>query len=182
MDVTLRFDASLDSSLDLKAILLEEGKLLHQSVLLLDHLLVVLCQFFSVFATHLQLGLKLTHLLCKLVPLKLATSRFFNGLTLLVTCRLERGLDMTELKQLPLHLQLLALSLQKLVLLGRQLLRQDLLLIDHDVEVLLSGHQLPVLVLTVLLESDDLVASLLQQALSLVLSSQEELAIVHFAI
>ena len=69
---------------------------------------------------------------------------------------------MAELKQLPFHLELLTLGLQKLVLLGGQFLRQDLLLIDHDVKVLFRRDQLPVLILPVFLKSDDLLASLLQ--------------------
>ena len=74
LDISLCFNAALDSGLDLKAVLLEKSKLLHQNVLLLDHLLIVLSQLFGVFAAHLQLGLELTHFLSEFVPLELTTS------------------------------------------------------------------------------------------------------------
>ena len=52
LDVAFSLQASLDSSLDLKAVFLEERQLLHQAVFLLNKLLVVGRKLFSVFPAH----------------------------------------------------------------------------------------------------------------------------------
>ena len=77
-------------------------------------------------------------------------------------CRPECSLHMIQLKHLPLHLELLTLTLQELVLFRCQLFRQNLLFVDHDVEVLLSRDQLLVDIISSLLKRDDLLTLLLK--------------------
>jgi len=57
LDVALGLDPPLDARLNLEAVLLEEGELVHQFAFLLSDLLVALADFVSVFASDLQLRL-----------------------------------------------------------------------------------------------------------------------------
>lgn len=112
MDVPLGLQTPLNSGLYLKAVLLEETKLLHQRILFEDEALVIAGEFLSVLAAHLQLCFELSDLLGKLVPLKVIPRGLFNGLLLGLSGVLEGALDVVQLHELALVGELLSFTLK----------------------------------------------------------------------
>mmetsp|Transcript_3685 Transcript_3685/g.4934 ORF Transcript_3685/g.4934 Transcript_3685/m.4934 type:complete len:207 (-) Transcript_3685:346-966(-) len=89
---------------------------------------------------------------------------------------------MVQFEELSFHLEFFSLSLEHFILLSGELLRENLLLIDHDVQVLFRRDQLLVSVVAALLETDHFLARVLQESLSLSLRCHQELTIIHLAV
>ena len=172
--LSLNINTPLDLGFNLKGLLIEEPQLLKQLSVVLGQLLVLLYNQLVVSSLPLDLRLLIHDLLLKLVLLELKPHSSLNLLLVLVAKRLKLGLKWPQLKHLSLKGQFLLLNLVDLLLLFSQLLREQLLLVVHDLEVLLRPNKLVVVVSGLSLRLDDLLSLLLDQLLKLILTGQNQ--------